>query len=105
MANDVETVIGALRKRASSFISSGCQSGAYFISNRVIFRSAGDPSVPVDVMIHPELPRDSVTCWRPIGFPENATVNSASPVAGSGTAGACVDGVAAVRRTAASAVQ
>ena len=45
--------------RASSFISSGCQSGPYFISKRVTAKSKGAPVAPVDVMIQPEEVRAS----------------------------------------------
>ena len=74
----------ALRSVASIFSSSGCQSSVYFISNRRMFRLIGGPNVPLDVMIHPELPRDRVTCSRPTWIPLKRMLKVASPVAGVG---------------------
>ena len=69
MLKDVASAIAALRRVASILSSSGCQSSVYFSSNRRIFRLIGGPNMPLDVMIHPELPRDTVTCSRPTWCP------------------------------------
>jgi hypothetical protein len=69
MPNDVAAMTGRFFDRASSLISSGCQSAPYFISKRVIVKSMGAPVWPVDVMIQPDEVRASVTCSRPICVP------------------------------------
>ncbi len=98
--NDEETVIGVRRTRASSRISSGDQSAEYLISNRLSVRSTGAPVVPLDVMIHPELVRASVTCSRPSCVFRTNTANTASP--GCGSAG-CAEAAAAAQTTSAEA--
>ena len=82
MPNDVETTSGAFFNRASSFISSGCQSVAYFISKRAMVKSSWRAGRPVEVMTQPEGVRASVTCSRPICVPRRKIPNTASPGTG-----------------------
>src|SRR6185369_14328734 len=86
IAKEVTTAAGAFFSLASRRISSGCQSGAYFISKRVTLKSTGAPVRPVEVMIQPAPVRESVTSSRPIGVPLRKMPNAASPGAGAGGA-------------------
>ena len=84
IANEVATVTGAFFSRASSFISSGCQSGAYFISKRVMVKSTGAPVLSGGGDDPARAVRASVTCSRPICVPLTKMPNAASPGAGAG---------------------
>ena len=82
MPNEVATRSGWFFSRASSFISSGCQSAAYFISKRVMVKSVGAPVWPVEVMTQPDGVRPSVTCSRPTCVPRTKIPKTASPGVG-----------------------
>src|SRR5919112_5667697 len=97
---EVRRETGALRSRPSSVNSTGCQSGAYFISKRETLKSSGAWVDPVEVTTHREEARSTRACSRPICAPRRKMPNEASPLAGV-DAGCCADAKVAARTKAA----
>src|SRR6476620_8430038 len=95
----------ALRRRASSVSSSGCQSGEYFISKRATVKSSGACEPPLLVMIQPEGAVARVTRSRPLCAPRRKMLKTASPGVGDGACCAVADAAERIRTAAATAVQ